>query len=550
MATVRVLRSGSQRWSGPLESPGRGSRAGSTWRAGARVAALLLLALGRASAQDVLSDVLLTQDGDFDKSPTLAGDWMAWTFEDATFDSRGTVRLMHLPSGCVFDLGDGYHPDVAVYAGKPANGAVAVAQLGKPAPSPGAGAGGGSGPLGSAGGPAAATVVRVAYLRLGADGTLDVMSASKGPRGFEPEVLAADVGYAEHVRACGDVTVWTGPGPSGNLVVFANDGAGTAAISSAGQAFRPELAATTDGRVWVAWDAYLGGAGQPFDYEVFLASRTAEGQWSEPENVSAAPGSTDLDATLAAAPGGRLWLAWQSDRGQAVPRVFVAVREPDGQWLHPQPFPASADPADLGIVDLKFIRDSRTPRLAVDGQGRPWLMAAERVAGTDPQFGLYEKQLHYSFYDGDAWWPTQLLSSNPLGEVEPDLEGDGDVIRVAYQKNHVDTSGATGNPYDLEIALATLDASSPATSLVLSPATLPPEPATAYPMPSLPTNRSLSVGGETWRLVFADFHSHTRHSPDGMGELDHALFYARDVARIDAWACVDHDTGPNEPRFD
>ena len=57
---------------------------------------------------------------------------------------------------------------------------------------------------------------------------------------------------------------------------------------------------------------------------------------------------------------------------------------------------------------------------------------------------------------------------------------------------------------------------------------------------------SVSIGGETYNLYWADTHTHSILSPDAEGEPDEHLLFGRDIAGLDAMAIVDNDYYPHK----
>lgn len=482
----------------------------SRWGAGRLAVALLLAGSSVAAAQSL--PVLLSDIELLDKAPSISGDCVVWTSDVTRLDSMGTIHVMDLASGQTEEIGPGFLPDVDVYT-----------RQGPPPPL-----------FAGCDDP----VTRVAYLRFASEGDgMEVVSACLGAGGWSLTTLASELSYADGVAVCEDVTTWTAPGPGGRLAVWAHDGSTTQLVSQIGDAFRPKLARDASGTVFAVWDAYVGGPGE-FEYEVYFARRSPFGKWTSPTNLSRAPGALDITPTLTPDPDGSMWFAWQSNRGAIFSRTVVTKRLPSGAMLLTQPYPASTDPALLGIVDLAIARVTHEPVLRLDSSGRPWLFVNEllNLGGMSP----YDKRLSVSVYDGGSWSAPVLVTDAIFDESRLDVDVVGDQLRLVYQLN--DTTG-----FNMEIGLVTFDASGPASAPVLSQQVLPPARSISTVNTLLPTNRTLVAQGETWRLLFADLHSHSRFSPDGMGERDHAIFFARDVIGLDVWASTDHDQRAYHP---
>jgi len=480
-------------------------------RAAGRLAlGLLLVGTSLAAAQS--PPELLSDDERLDKAPSISGDRVAWTSDATRASSMGSIHVADLAGGPTDQIGPGFLPDIDVYARA-----------------------GAAPPLFAA---CNDPVTRVAYLRFASEGDgMEVVSACLGVGGWSFTTLAADLSYADGVRVCDDLTTWTAPGPDGRLAVWVHDGFSTRLVSRVGEAFRPKLARASNGTAFAVWDGYVGGPGE-FEYEIFYARRLPSGEWTTPLNLSRAPGATDITPTLAPDPDGGMWFAWQSDRGSTFFRTVVIKRLASGGVVMPQPYPGDAGSALVGIVDLSANRVTHEPVLRLDASGRPWLFVSELVnpGGSYP----YDKRLSASVYDGASWSAPVLIAAGQLDEARLDVDVVGDELRLVYQVH--DKPGR-----NMEIGLVTIDASGTASTPTLSPPAGPPPPTLLQVDKLLPANRRLEAQGESWRLLFADLHSHTRFSPDGMGERDHALFFARDAIGLDVWASTDHDQRLNHP---
>lgn len=510
------------------------------WRGWRTMLIVALVQLCATNASAHVNDVILSDYGAIDKRPHVAGDWVVWTTAPQALDSWGLVLLQHRVSGVRIELGAGFDPDVTLLPVPKIN-----------APDGGSG-GNGSGSAGAAAGmalvqgPAApqGVVVRVAWLRFAPDGSLEVVEASVRPSGaVKTRLLASGLAWADHVRVDGDLTVWSADDGSGLPAIFASAGQGSVRVSTSGApAMRPVVTHDAAGTPAVLWDEYLGDS-DDFDYEVFLSQRQTDGNWSEPENLSQAPGVADHVASVAAAPDGSLWVAFGTDRGTSKPYIFVLRRAPDGSISLPASYPASSDPAQRGIVDLKVHRSTHDPELAFDALGRLWLFVTELPTngfGATP----YDKQLHYALYSGGAWSAAELLTIEPRGEQAVDLAPLGDGMLVVYQGNGPDPA------FDLQIVSRALTHEAVPLPLIGWPPAGPPAAPIHPALPSLPVERQLDIDGVPHTLVFADLHSHSERSPDGMGELDHAIGFARDVVHLDVWASVNHDSRDEDHYLD
>jgi len=460
----------------------------------------------------------LTQSAAVDKAPRTAGDWVVFTRDEDPDRSPGTVIALDLAGSREYELGAGFLPDVDVYP--------AAAGGGEGVPPPGA---------------AGALVARVAWLRLHPDGRLSLESAIFDGEAWVSAELVATLGCADRPRVCGNYTAWTDSDAAGALRVQLHDGRQLSQPSAAGApAFRPDLARSESGGFALVWDEYRGATGA-LNYEVCGRFREPGEDWSETVELSAAPESLDFVPSVAPAADGGWWIAWESDRGALLPRVVVAHRARDGSLAMTRGFPASSDPGLLGVVGPPRGGPAMRPVLQTDAGGRLWLVFENKVLGSFAS--VFDKRLMACAYDGGAWSEPALLPGGPLGEKSADATLAGGRVRVVYQDN-------ASPARSLDVALAELGGGEPAAAPVLEPRAGPTAPALPHPRLRLPAERALDVDGVGYRLVFADLHSHTGQSPDGLGERDHALFWARDIMHLDAWASTDHDVAQHEPLLD
>lgn len=500
----------------------------------ALVAALLAVpAVRAADALRATDEVILSRSPDIDKLPRLAGDWCCWTSDRDETTSSGNVMLARLSTGELWRLCDGCLPDVDVL------------------------------PDGD---------VRVAYLQIAADGiavcSVTVPAASPTTP-TEQACLAHGLRWADHVRVCGDVTVFSATDADGALRIFACSGALPAVpISREGQAFRPEAVRDARGAVHCVWDAYRPAPGQ-LDYEVYHAVRGRDGRWSPPLDVSGAPYGMDTEPSATAASDGGLWLTWASNRGGRMLSAFLEHLGADGSVLLPPAWPtpggATGDPPPQGArlrtqpedwrgtVMLKDLRAMSDPRVIVDGSGRLWLfVTGHSTSSLAAGSTLVGRKLSYLVLDADGWSGPHDVAEGALDATHLSGEAVADdplAVRIVYQADEA----RAGN---LQTATRVLreprrgPSSGAPVALPLQAPAGPPLPARQALAPDLPEMRTLERDGRTFRLDFADLHCHTCCSPDGTGERDAALFFARDVARLDAVAITDHDERLGNPLTD
>jgi hypothetical protein len=300
------------------------------------------------------------------------------------------------------------------------------------------------------------------------------------------------------------------------------------------------------------------------NYEVWHARLGADGRWSAPENLSRAPWSTDIEPAAAAAPDGGLWVCWVTNRGGRRPVVWVEKLQPDGRVGLPEEWPPvegdpgyeleeselAQEPRDeqrvpptkrRGTVTVPELRAASEPHVVVDGSGRLWLFVTGQLAG-NAQGEVASRQLFSLVLEPDGWAESQPVADDEVDQIELDAEAvsaDPLAVRVAYQVNTA-ALGLQTATRTLHRETAPTEADTPPAPELLAP-TGPPLPQWPEPVPELPLHRTLSLAGREYRLAFGDMHCHTRNSPDGTGERDAALFYARDVVGLDAVAITDHD---------
>lgn len=489
---------------------------------------LLAILCGAAllCAQITPGENLIGELESLEQRPRLSGDWVTYTQDYPGAVSNGRVIVENLLTGERHDLGPGFGSDIDVWTG-----AGALSPEGCATPE-----------------------LRVAWLRLNPQGQISVHSACLQAGAWTPTVLLGSTRWADELRVERELTVWSGanaqrwkqpllhglhdsaqvhPLPAGGIEfrpeILLHDGEQIHQLSVGGNAFRPEILRKPAGDVLVFWDQYLAGT-EHLDYEIFVASRRPGQDWSSPRNLSLAPASTDMAPSPTLGANGMTWLSWRTDRGSSDARLIVARVLPNFELLFPQPYPPSSDPSELGLFDPPSLRKLYEPVLRIDATGRPWLFLNHLKLGSQ----VYDKELLFSTYSGSNWTPPEPVSINKLDDLHLDAEPIGQSLRVVYQTNSAQRRSVDIGWRDLPIG----PAGEPAELFAPRAAPQPHEP---YDITQLPLERTLEIGGQVWRLVFADLHSHTKRSPDAMGTLDNAYFWARDIMRIDVLGSTDHD---------
>jgi hypothetical protein len=64
--------------------------------------------------------------------------------------------------------------------------------------------------------------------------------------------------------------------------------------------------------------------------------------------------------------------------------------------------------------------------------------------------------------------------------------------------------------------------------------------------PEAKPQQTVTIGGESYKLVWADTHVHTVYSPDAEGELDELIHFGRDNAGLDVMTLIDNDYYPHK----
>src|SRR5262249_32823922 len=112
--------------------------------------------------------------------------------------------------------------------------------------------------------------------------------------------------------------------------------------------WRPAVAVAGDGSVVVVWSENRGG-----NFDLYRRAYDPEKKaWSEPTRLTTNAG-TDTDVALATAPDGKVWMAWQSWLGEQAD-ILVAQVEETGR-----PTNVSDHPANDWSPSLAFDKGGR-----------------------------------------------------------------------------------------------------------------------------------------------------------------------------------------------
>ncbi len=394
-----------------------------------------------------------------------------------------------------------------------------------------------------------------------ADGDYDLWQARWAGGAWSPPARLAereghDVDVALATAADGAIhAVWRGQGETSSDILHAvcRDGTWSAPEpldGSPGNEWQPAIAAGPGG-VWAAWDSYEYGS-----YDLF-AMRLDE-QPRRRIAIAASP-RFEAKASVACAPDGTVWFAWQEagadwgkDTGLTVPEAqrrqgiyrersarVACLR--NGQWFDaPAPETAFAE-GERALIEA--------PRIAVDSAGGVWL-AVRRPLQVPRQQGDRTRQErvwenYLTHLAGDRWAPARRLA-NRLGRQDDQavLSPAGDGLAVLF---HTD---GRGRP-DLRVMqahriFATSFEAEPAVEPALTPR---PEqvPAAVHQAEAaqlrLCRSAMLESADGPLSLVRGDTHRHTEVSWDGTGDggLLDAYRYARDAAGLDFFVVTDHN---------
>ena len=205
------------------------------------------------------------------------------------------------------------------------------------------------------------------------------------------------------------------------------------------------VAASSGGRLWVAWSRYGGR-----DYEVMLRSFDPKsGALDAPLDVSAEAASDDLHPSLAAHPDGDLWLAWDRivdpGRGSSVSTSFVDryATEPCGVFVMSAcvrggkvllPEGRRGLPAGVVVGAPQFSWTGGVPRIAIGGDGEMWL--AYRYLRFGMSGDCYGYGTVAQRWNGGGWSAPLSFARSPGMPEEPALLATKEGALVAWQGDH------------------------------------------------------------------------------------------------------------------
>jgi hypothetical protein len=272
--------------------------------------------------------------------------------------------------------------------------------------------------------------VWVAYVAHAARGPATLAPSTERPKSFENFVPG---GGGDQVR----------------LLRFAGGRAGEPIdVTSPGRdVWRPAVAVDGAGTVLLTWSENRDGNADLFARRYDPGAKS----WAEPQRLTSDPGA-DLDASLAVAPDGTIWLAWQAWRdGRAA--VILARADRVGEAVAVSPPSANAwspalavDPSGrvhvaydtyaAGSYDVHLrtrqadgtlaaavpVADSprfeARPALAVDARGRVWVAYEERDLSWGKDFGSADAE-GAALYRGGAVRVRCLDGARRLDAPDP-----------------------------------------------------------------------------------------------------------------------------------
>ncbi len=343
--------------------------------------------------------------------------------------------------------------------------------------------------------------------------------------------------------------------------------------------WEPAVATDADGRAWIAWDVYRANS---FDLLLREVARDGSGAIQE---VSATP-FAEMRADVAVDGAGRVWVVWEEgslnwgkDYGYENPRHRIHLKEgsriydprgprrpraavlENGRWFEPAEPVLGAAPSFLN-PDL-----FQNPRLAVDGDGNPWVLLRHQWRATGRHGGHFFDFYATTWADGGWIAPVPLPGSTGRqdtlaatapaagGSLIAAVVGDGRRMPVGLPRHHdVAVLRLAGSDIAGERGPAPLASFRPTEA----PGYRPTHVDEAQDLARIRGHR-IEVGGQTWKVVRGDLHRHTEISMDGAidGTLVDAYRYALNAAQLDFLGVSDHNYGqwldtdePSDPQSD
>jgi hypothetical protein len=174
----------------------------------------------------------------------------------------------------------------------------------------------------------------------------------------------------------------------------------------------PNATVDSENNIYLVWTKY---GTYPSDIDIYYSKYNGV-EWSAPEKVESLPGYS-CDAKIDIDSEGRPWVIWQERYGGY--RLYYTYRDSTG-WL----------PPTLIENEDRFIHN-----FVIDS--------------TDYLHLFWEANgpVHYSFFDGDSWSTSQIISDTlPGNSFCEDVMIDGEIIHLVF-KNNPRPGGDTCNIY-------------------------------------------------------------------------------------------------------
>jgi hypothetical protein len=374
--------------------------------------------------------------------------------------------------------------------------------------------------------------------------------------------------------------VWMGyrgqPAQSDVLLRVCENGAWSNEInvsSSAADDWEPAVAAGADGQAYVAWDAYRKGKSAAASYDVLLRpfTKTAPGQ----TRVISETTYAEMRADVAVDGAGRVWLAWEEgginwgkDTGYENPKHRIKLRK-GGYEIYGPPNSRTAlyrrprvavlaggeikQPAPFESAYPETLQNNlwQNPRLAVDGEGRAWVLLRHQTLPAGRFIGhMFD---YYATTLTEKGWMAPILVPESTGRQDTVIAaapGPADGITIASV-----TDGRrlpVGLPENHEISVSQIEAAGVKAGAPGLSALTPSKEShslVTHPEEDAAVGRvrayRIGAGGQTYKIVRGDLHRHTEISMDGAidGSLWDLYRYAMNAVNFDFIAVTDHNYG-------
>ncbi len=336
----------------------------------------------------------------------------------------------------------------------------------------------------------------------------------------------------------------------------------------AGNHWHPAIAASHDGRVAIAFDAYQNGH---YNVHVKVLDAAKKGRQKH-VNVASSP-KFEARPSIVYDSFGRLWIAyeegpekWGKDYGAFVPNkgkplynersIRVVCLDTDGHLKSTNAeLPTSQyDPPVLPFEAVKTSKFERAtkyayPKIGIDGDGRVWLSYRRNFGN---RYSSHAGAYWLTFVrrlDGQQWSePIEVHHSDGLLDHRPVLlphQGGGLLV-----VHNTDGRYTTPDQVDNQIYASVINLPAKATALSLfehqpGDAKLSKEVADEYDDVKRMREHRIKTGGKTYQYLRGEYHRHTEISWDGSpdGSLEDMFRYAIDAAQMDWIGNGDHDNG-------